>query len=187
MKEEKATIPFYTTILATLLKEWREQNRISVYAVAKVINASPHTIRRFEQLQGGISLEVGLRYLEYAETHISHPDIFGKFNVAIARYKTEEGQQTYFVELKYKKQMEEKKEQEEHRYMEERIRESVTEELQAAHNSNILLLAKEKQEFAERIANLEQENAMLKKIKQDVFPDNPAKGGWLSKLKKSFD
>lgn len=35
MKAEKATIPFYTTILATLLKEWREQNHISIYAIAK--------------------------------------------------------------------------------------------------------------------------------------------------------
>ena len=187
MKSDNQTTSFYTTVLATLLKEWREQNLVTVYAVAKAINASHHTITRFEQLKGGVSLEVGLRYLEYAEAHITHPDIFGKFCATIVKHKTEEEQQLYITELKHRKHVTAQREQEERRQREEQIRKSVVEELQIIHNSNIQLLTKEKQELEERIANLEQENSVLKKINQDVSSGNSAKENWFSKLKKSFD
>lgn len=105
MKTDKTRSSFYTTILATLLRKWREQNHITVYSVAKAINASPHTITRFEHLKGGVSLEVGLRYLEYADTHISHPNIFEKYHAAIVQHKTEEEQQIYLTEQKHKAQL----------------------------------------------------------------------------------
>lgn len=187
MKSDNQTTSFYTTVLATLLKEWREQNLVTVYAVAKAINASPHTITRFEQLKGGVSFEFGLRYLEFAETHVSHPDIFRKFQAVIVNHKTETERQQYGTELKHRRYAVAQREQEELRQKEERIRKSVVEEFQTIHNSNIQLLTKEKQELEERIVNLEQENTVLKKINQDVSSENSAKGNWLSKLKKSFD
>ncbi|WP_455633966.1 hypothetical protein [Parabacteroides sp.] len=184
MKSDNQTTSFYTTVLATLLKEWREQNLVTAYAVAKAINASSHTITRFEQLKGGVSLEVGLRYLEFAETHISHPNIFGKFQDIIVNHKTEEEQLLYIIELKHRRHAVAQREQEERRQREERIRKSVVEEFQTIHNSNIQLLTKEKQELEERIANLVQENTVLKKINQDVSSENSTKENWLSKLKK---
>lgn len=186
MKTEKATIPFYTTILATLLKEWREQNHISIYAIAKIITASPHTITRFEQLQGGISFEVGLRYLEYAETHISHPNIFGKFRAAIAQHRTEKEQQLYLIDLEHKEQFAMRQRLEEQNRIEECVRKSVTEEIEKKHISDIRLLNNEKQMLTDKIAKLEQENAALRNEKSDLSSDCSSKSTWFSKFKDAF-
>ena len=175
-----------TTVLATLLKEWREQNLLTVYAVAKAINASPHTITRFEQLKGGVSLEVGLRYLEFAETHVSHPDIFGRFPAIIVKYKTEEEQQLYITELKHRRHVTAQREQEERRQREERVRKSVAEELQEEHSLKIHLLNDEKQKLVDKITWLEQENAILKNKDNALTSESPTRSTWFSKFKDKF-
>lgn len=184
MKSDNPTNPFYTTVLATLLKEWREKNLVTVYAVAKAINTSPHTITRFEQFQGGVSLEVGLRYLEFAETHVSHPDIFRKFRTAIVYYKTEEEQQLYVTELKQRNHDVRQKEEEKRRQREERIRKSVVDELQKEHNSKIHLLNDEYQKLVDKITQLEHENAVLKNENSTLASENVSNDTWFSRFKR---
>lgn len=186
MKLDNQTTSFYTTVLATLLKEWREQNLVTVYAVAKAINASPHTITRFEQLKGGVSLEVGLRYLEFAETHVSHPNIFGKFQAVIVNHKTEEKLQLYVTELKHRKHVTTQREQEGRRRREERIRKSVADELQKEQNSKIHLLNDEYQKLVDKITQLEQENAILKNENSTLTSKSPTRSTWFSKFKEKF-
>lgn len=186
MKSDNQTTSFYTTVLATLLKEWREQNLVTVYAVAKAINASSHTITRFEQLKGGVSLEVGLRYLEFAETHISHPNIFGKFQDIIVNHKTEEEQQQYVTELKHRSHVTTQREQEERRQREERIRESVVEELQKEHSSKIQILNDKNRMLTDKITQLEQENAVLKDKNCTLTSESSKISTWLSKFKDTF-
>lgn len=181
MKTDKTRSSFYTTILATLLREWREQNHITVYSVAKAINASPHTITRFEQLKGGVSLEVGFRYLEYAEAHISHPAIFCKFRTALTKYKVTEEQQIYIDEQKQKQQCDKKKRDEERKCIEDAIRKYVTEELQNEHYSNIQRLNNETQKLSDRIASLERANKELIKERDELRSNS-----WLLKFKRSL-
>lgn len=183
MKTDITTSSFYMTILATLLRDWREQNHITVYAVAKAINASPHTISRFEQFKGGVSLEVGLRYLEYAESHISNPCVYEKYRKLITQDKTQEEQRLYIAEQKRMEQLAKQREEKEQKQMEERIRKSISEEMQNKYNSDIRLLDDERQMLTDKIAQLEQENTALKNESRST---TKSKNTWMSKLKEAF-
>lgn len=85
----------YTLVLANLLRQWRRSMRLSVYAIAKAINAKQNTIARFEQGRGGISLETGLRYLEFADNHPSRPAIMKEF-LALIRQKRRQNELTSY-------------------------------------------------------------------------------------------
>ena len=90
MKQKKPQI--YTVTMAQLLMGWRTSQGISRYEVAKSTGMHINTVKRLEEGEGGITFEDGLRYLLYADSHKSKPNLMKKFRDAMASYQTEQEQ-----------------------------------------------------------------------------------------------
>lgn len=90
MRQKKPQI--YTVIMAQLLMGWRTSQGISRYEVAKSTGMHINTVKRLEEGEGGITFEDGLRYLLYADSHKSKPNLMKKFRDAMASYQTEQEQ-----------------------------------------------------------------------------------------------
>ena len=90
MKQKKPQI--YTVTMAQLLMDWRTSQGISRYEVAKSTGMHINTVKRLEEGEGGITFEDGLRYLLYADSHKSKPNLMKKFRDAMASYQTEQEQ-----------------------------------------------------------------------------------------------
>lgn len=160
----------FTRVLAASLKEWRIANGISVYAIAKAIGAHQNTIARLEQGEGGISLETGLRYIEFIESHPSRPAFIRRLHLEFTKFKDPEVQRLYLEDCEKSKASAQKKSEDQRRQQEARIRSEITTELSVAYEQKLQVLTEEKEHLQQRINELnnlhaiEKENAIKKAI-----------------------
>lgn len=80
----------YSTALAKVLKQWREDFGYNVNFIAKKLDANPHTIARFESGKGGVSLELGLKYLDFASSRMPSNAIWRQYLSALKTTKEEQ-------------------------------------------------------------------------------------------------
>ena len=170
MKTSNKQSIIFTRVLAASLKEWRIANGLSVYAIAKAIGAHQNTIARLEQGEGGISLETGLRYIEFIESHPSRPAFMRSLHLEFTKFKDPEVQRLYLEDCEKAKASAQKKSEDERRRQEDRLRSAITAELSVAYEQKLQVLTEEKNHLLQRINELnslherEKENAIQKAI-----------------------
>ena len=127
MRQKKPQI--YTVTMAQLLMGWRTSQGISRYEVAKSTGMHINTVKRLEEGEGGITFEDGLRYLLYADSHKSKPNLMKKFREAMASYQSEQEQVSVVIAQHKQRRLENLRSDFERRKIENTTRQSVQMEM----------------------------------------------------------
>ena len=139
---------FYTAVMAQLLMEWRISQGLSRYHIAMATGMNQNTVKRFEEGLGGVSFEDGFRYVMYAESHKSKPNIMRKFREAIAACQDEEEQERLVKARQKQTAYGQWQRQSELLAVATETREAVQKEMAELHTSETTRLEAEKAELA---------------------------------------
>ena len=162
MKQKKPQI--YTVTMAQLLMDWRTSQGISRYEVSKNTGVNINTVKRLEEGEGGVTFEDGLRYLMYADSHKSKPNLMRKFREAMASYLSEQEQANVIIAQQKQRRSENLRKEFERRKIENTTRQSVQMEmsekltsLTTEHDAKTKELETELQEARDQIAAMQKE------------------------------
>ena len=152
--------------MAQLLMEWRISQGLSRYHIAMATGMNQNTVKRFEDGLGGVSFEDGFRYVMYAESHKSKPNIMRKFREAIAACQDEEEQERLVKARQKQAAYGQRQRQNELLAVATETREAVRKEMAELHTSETTRLEAENATLAAQLQSERDRIAALQKDQQ---------------------
>lgn len=148
--------------------EWRTAQGLSRYHIAMATGMNQNTVKRFEEGLGGVSFEDGFRYVMYAESHKSRPNIIKKFREAIAACQDEEEQERLVKARQKQTAYGQWQRKSELLAVATETREAVQKEMAELHTSETTRLEAEKASLASQLQSERERIAAMEKDQQST-------------------